>query len=99
MVRVKAVTDSYIKDFNKLIKKERKEIMEKLTELLIQLRPGVDFEKEEDLVSAGVMDSITIVELITVLEENFGVEITMEEFVPENFKSVRTIQEMIDRLK
>ena len=73
--------------------------MEKLLEILQEVKPGVVFEGAENLVEDGILDSLTIVELISVLEDEYEIEVTMEEFVPENFKSVDTILAMIERLK
>ena len=72
--------------------------MEKLLEILEELKPGVDYKNESNLVDDGVMDSLTIVELISALEDEYGIEVTMEEFIPENFKSMQSIYDMIQRL-
>lgn len=72
--------------------------MEKLLEILEELKPGVDYKNETNLVDDGVMDSLTIVELISALEDEYGIEVTMEEFIPENFKSMQSIYDMIQRL-
>ena len=73
--------------------------MEQLLKILQEVKPGAVFENVDDLVEEGILDSLTIVELISVLEDEYEIEVTMEEFVPENFKTVDTILDMIDRLK
>lgn len=43
---------------------------------------------DEDLLLAGVVDSTGILELIEFLEEQFGIEVSEDETVPENLGSV-----------
>ena len=49
--------------------------MEKVLEILEELRPDVDFEKEESLVDGGVLDSFDIVALVGELNDEFDIEI------------------------
>ena len=73
--------------------------MDKLLNILEELKPGIDYANETDLVSKGILDSITLVELISNIENAFNVEVTMEEFIPDNFESVDKIIDMIKRLE
>lgn len=52
-------------------------------------------EDEMDLLDAGIMDSLTIMFLISELEENLNVHIPMHEVTEESFKSVRSIIDYI----
>ncbi len=72
--------------------------MEELLEILQEVKPGVDFENDTDLIGHGVLDSITMVTLVLELNDAFDIEITPVDIVPENFKTVQTIQDMIQRL-
>ncbi len=72
--------------------------MEELLEILQEVKPGVDFENDTDLIGHGVLDSITMVTLVLELNDAFDIEITPVDIVPENFKTVQTIQNMIQRL-
>lgn len=45
----------------------------------------------EDLLLAGVVDSTGILELIEFLEEQFGIEVSEDETVPENLGSVANL--------
>ena len=73
--------------------------MEKLISILEELKPGIDYTNTTDLVSSGILDSMALVELIGNIETVFQVEVTMDEFVPDNFESVNTIMDMIKRLE
>lgn len=72
--------------------------MDELLEILNEVKPGVDFENDTDLIGHGVLDSITMVTLVMELNDAFDIEITPVDIVPENFKTVQTIYNMIQRL-
>lgn len=72
--------------------------MDELLEILNEVKPGVDFENDTDLIGHGVLDSITMVTLVMELNDAFDIENTPVDIVPENFKTVQTIYDMIQRL-
>ena len=72
--------------------------MDELLEILNEVKPGVDFENDTDLIGHGVLDSITRVTLVMELNDAFDIAITPVDIVPENFKTVQTIYDMIQRL-
>lgn len=72
--------------------------MEKLMELLKNCCPEVEFEGEERLITDKVIDSVDLVAIISDIEEDFGITISMEEIVPENFESVKAMWKLIQRL-
>lgn len=72
--------------------------MEKLEEILIELRPDIDLEGKA-FVDDGVLDSFDIVTLVGEIVDAFGVEIAVEDIIPENFNSVDAIMELINRKK
>lgn len=71
--------------------------MAELKDLLTENFPAIDFD-EEHLVQNGVIDSVTIVEIITLLEDTFDIEVTMEYIQPKYFESVQAMYEMIEEL-
>jgi len=73
--------------------------MEKLIELLKGVRDDVDFSECTTLVDEGILDSFDIVEIINLIDEEYGIEIPAIEIVPENFNSVEAILNMIQRLQ
>ena len=72
--------------------------MEELMNILSELHPDVDFEKEERLVEDMILDSFDIVSLISEINEEFDVTITAKDMIPENFNSARAMWDMIQRL-
>ncbi len=73
--------------------------MERILEILRELRPGVDFNLEVALIDDGILDSFDMVALVTELNEEFDIKIGIEELVPENFNSINDIMKLIERLQ
>ena len=73
--------------------------MEELIDILEEIKPGVDWEKETDLIGDHILDSLKIVQLVGALNDEFDIEITPIDIVPENFKTVKTIYAMVKRLE
>lgn len=72
--------------------------MERLIEILEEMKPGVDFRTEQQLISGKILDSLKIVQLVGELNDEFDIEITPLDIVPENFESADAIYAMITRL-
>lgn len=73
--------------------------MEKLLELLKGIRPDVDFENETALIDDGILDSFDVVSIISEIDEVFDVQIRINELDPENFNSMESIWNLIQKLK
>jgi len=72
--------------------------METLYEILEDIQPDVDFEKEERLIDDHILSSLSILSLIAELEDEFDVTIPAVEIVPANFNSAKAMWNMIQRL-
>ena len=72
---------------------------EKLMEILNDLRPDVEFEKETKLIDDGILDSFDIVSLVGELNTQFSIAIGVDELEPENFDTVDAIQALVSRLE
>jgi len=57
---------------------------------------GVALTDTTDLIGDGVLTSLQTVELVTYLDERFGIEIGDDEFVEENFRSIDTIARLVE---
>lgn len=71
---------------------------ETIREILLEFHDDVDYDKEQKLVDRKIFDSFDLVTLVTELGQEFGIEITAEEFVPENFNSLEALTAMVERL-
>ncbi len=71
------------------------ELHNKITKLLLD-RVHVEAPSiETDLMETGLLDSLTLVELMTSLEEEFGISISFDEIELDNFRSVKRISEFV----
>lgn len=73
--------------------------MEDLIEILEELQPEVDYETAENLIDGRYLDSLTILALVSEIEDKFGVEIPTVEIIPNNFNSAKKIWSLIERLR
>lgn len=71
---------------------------ETLLKVLANAKPGFEFEGKTDLVDGGYLDSFDIITLVADLNEEFGIDIPVEEIVTENFNSVDRVLAMVERL-
>ena len=73
--------------------------METLLEILEELVPGVEFEGRTDLIESGDLNSITILNLISDISDEFDVTVPVSEVIPENFESPEAIIALIEKLQ
>ncbi len=73
--------------------------MEELIEILNKVIKNCDVETEDDFIGHGLLDSLSIMQLVVMLNDEFDIEITPVDMVPENFKSAAAIYEMVKRLE
>lgn len=71
--------------------------MDKLIEILEDLVPEQEFEGVTGLVDNGILTSLVIVSLVGEISDEFDVDISLEDLIPDNFDSVETIWAMIQK--
>lgn len=71
--------------------------MDKLIEILEDLVPEQEFRGVTGLVDSGILSSLVIVSLIGEISDEFDVDISLEDLIPDNFDSVETIWAMIQK--
>jgi acyl carrier protein len=52
---------------------------------------------DTDLMESGLLDSLMLVELMSSLEEQFGINISFDEVEIDNFRSARRIAEFVNQ--
>ena len=72
--------------------------MERLIEILEDIKPEIDYKECQDLIDAHHLDSLSIISLIAELEDEFDITIPAIESVPANFNSAEAMWSMIQRL-
>ena len=68
---------------------------EELLEILQGCCPDVDFENETALIDDGLLESLDIVMIVPEMIHTFGVELTVDDLLPENFNSVDDMLRLI----
>jgi len=58
---------------------------------------GVNLKDDTSFLESGIIDSTGILELITFLEETYGIQIEDEELVPENMDSLQNVARFVAR--
>ncbi len=72
--------------------------MRTILEILNELKPGIDYENCKDLVDSQRLDSLDVISIVSEFTDEFDIEISFDEIVPENFNSIEAMQAMVDRL-
>ena len=72
--------------------------MDKLMQILSELRPDVDFANETALIDNGVLDSFDIISLVSELNDAFSISISPADLDPENFNSAENMWKLIESL-
>lgn len=67
-----------------------------LIAVLSSLRPGTDFEKEEDLLARKILTSFDIMMLAAQLADEYDVELDAADILPEHFYSAGTLFALIE---
>jgi acyl carrier protein len=73
--------------------------MERLLEILNDIRPDVDFANETGLMDDGILDSFDMVSIISEMNDEYNISIRVNELKPENFNSVEAMMKLVERLK
>jgi acyl carrier protein len=51
----------------------------------------------DSLLEAGILESLTVLELVSTIEKRYGIRITDEEMMPESFDSIEAIASLLTR--
>lgn len=73
--------------------------MEKIIEILEDIKPDVDYSVCTTLIDDGILDSFAILSIVGELQEEFGISLTPVDINPDNFNSAKALWEMVQRLK
>ena len=70
---------------------------DQIIQLLLQKLHVEAPSSDTDLMASGLLDSLALVELMSSLEELFGVHISFDEIEIDNFRSARRIAEFVNQ--
>jgi acyl carrier protein len=55
----------------------------------------IKIDPESSLIKSGIVDSLSLLRLISFLEEKFGIVIDDEDVVPENFDTIKIMESLV----
>lgn len=72
--------------------------LEKIIEIIKEVSPmgAEDIDGDTELLDSGIIDSFDTVSLILELNEEFEIEIGVEEILPENFETPEKILSLVE---
>jgi acyl carrier protein len=76
---------------------DRKSAITEFIKNEIMRNRNAKLDPDEDLLSAGILDSLGILQLGSFIEETYGVKIPDEDVVFENFHSVNSLVSYLER--
>ena len=85
-----------------MLNKSRMEIWqmkEKIVEIIKNMKQDQEFEVDTDLVEEGILDSFDIANLSIELEQEFEIEISGLDIIPENFSTVESMIRLIEKYR
>lgn len=75
----------------------REAIRQFICSLLEMKGERIDVSDTDSLVTAGLLDSLDVMETVTFLEERFGVDFSGRPFNPDDFDRIETIILLVSR--
>ncbi len=78
---------------------EREDKMDELLNLLSEIRPDVDFQNEEALIDDEILDSFDIISIVGEINDQFDIDINVNDLLPENFNTVEAMWDLIQKLQ
>ena len=73
--------------------------MEELIEKLKEIRDDIDFENETMLVEGGFLASFDIIQIVSMIDEEYDIKIPIAELKPVNFNSAAALYALIQKLE
>ena len=68
-----------------------------VSRMLVEIRPDTDFSASDNFAEDGLLDSFDIVTLVSMIDEQYGVDIDGRDILPEHFASIESIAALIDK--
>ena len=69
----------------------------RILEMLSEIKPEQNFAESDNYVEDGILDSFDIIELITMLEDEFDISIDGLDILPEFFSNVEQIEKLVKK--
>lgn len=73
--------------------------MERIIDIIKEIKPAAVIDENTKLLDEHILDSLAMISLVAELGDEFDVEISAADIIPENFETVTAIKALIDRLE
>ncbi|MEF9976717.1 MAG: acyl carrier protein [Oscillospiraceae bacterium] len=73
--------------------------MDRIIEILEDIKSGVDYNTCTTLIDDAVFDSFDIIGTINALNDEYDIEIPATEIMPDNFNSAAALWKMVQRVR
>ena len=69
----------------------------KVLRILSKIQPDFDFSQDLNFIEEGMIDSFDMINLVTELDEEFGISIDGVDIIPENFSTISAIVLLLNK--
>ena len=76
---------------------DRKTALTEFVKNEVMRNKNAKLDEDEDLLSAGILDSLAILQLVAYIEDQFGIKIPDEDVVFENFQSINALNAYLEK--
>jgi acyl carrier protein len=76
---------------------DRKTVLVDFIKNEVMRNKNAKLNEDEDLLSAGILDSLAILQLVAYIEDQFGIKIPDEDVVFENFQSINALSSYLEQ--
>lgn len=67
--------------------------------IVSEIRPDIDLEAETQLIDGGILESLDIVAIVGELNDEFDIDISVEDLLPENFNSIDAMAKLVESMQ
>jgi acyl carrier protein len=78
---------------------DRKTVLTEFVKNEVMRNKNAKLNEDEDLLSAGILDSLAILQLVAYIEDQFGIKVPDEDVVFENFQSINALTAYLEQYK
>ena len=69
----------------------------KVLRILSKIQPDFDFSQDLNFIEEGMIDSFDMINLVTELDEEFGISIDGVDIIPEDFSTISAIVLLLNK--
>ncbi len=73
--------------------------MDRIREIIEEIRPDIDLDEGKKLVTDGILDSVDIISIVAELSDEFDIKIKPAHLIPEHFDSLEGIAALVKMLE